>query len=100
MKRPTITQYIQPSLNKSKLEKAKPYKLYLKSQNPFCRIKTYAAAKKKEKKKGKKKGSRLGSPHSSKFSDQMRSDGLDRRKLKPGNQQQWRERMREAESKS
>ena len=30
----------------------------------------------------------------------MWSDDLDRRKLKPGSQQQWRERMREAESKS
>ena len=87
MKCQAITQYIKPSLNKSKLEKAKPYKLYLKSQNPFCRIKTYAAAKKKEKKKGKKKGSRLGSPHSSKFSDQMQSDDLDQRKLELGSQQ-------------
>ena len=48
----------------------------------------------------KQKGSQLGSPHSSEFLDQMRSDDLDQRKLEPGNQQQWRERMREAESKS
>ena len=96
MKCQAITQYIKPSLNKSKVEKAKSYKLYLKSQKPIMQNQNATAKKKKR----KKKGNRLGSPHSSEFSDQMRSDGLDRRKLKPGNQQQWRERMREAETKS
>ena len=48
--------------------------------------------------KKKKKGSRQSS-----FLSQFRifrSDDLDHRKLKPGSQQQWRERMREAKSKS
>ena len=46
VKCPAITQYIQPNLNKSKLEKTKPYKLYLKSQNPLCRIKMHTVVKK------------------------------------------------------
>ena len=51
-------------------------------------------------KKKKKKSNRLSSPHSSEFSDQKRLDDLDQRKLEPSSHQQWRERMREAESKS
>ena len=36
----------------------------------------------------------------SKILNQMWSDDLDWRKLEPGSQQQWRERMRDMESKS
>ena len=59
MKCPAITQYIKPSLNKFKVEKAKPYKLHLKTQKPILQIQNAAAKKKK------KKGNRLGNPHSS-----------------------------------
>ena len=48
----------------------------------------------------KKKGNRLGSPHSLEFSDQMRSNDLDWRKLEPSSQQHWRERIRKAKIKS
>ena len=51
MKRPAITQYIKPSLNKSKVEKAKPYKLHLKTQKPILQNQNAATKKKKEKKR-------------------------------------------------
>ena len=92
MKCQAITQYIKPSLNKSKVQKAKSYKLYLKSQKPIMQNQSNSEEE-------EKKSNRLDSPHSE-FSNQMRSDDLDRRKLKSGNQQWWRERMRKAESKS
>ena len=52
-----ITQYIKPSHNKYKIEKAKSYKLYLKSQKPIMQNQNVAEKK--------KKGNRLSSPHSS-----------------------------------
>ena len=57
MKCPAITQYIKPSLNKFKVEKAKPYKLHLKTQKPILQNQNAATKK--------KKGNRLGNPHSS-----------------------------------
>ena len=43
-----ITQYIKPSHNKSKIEKAKSYKLYLKSQKPIMQNQNVAAKIKKK----------------------------------------------------
>ena len=41
-----ITQYIKPSHNKYKIEKAKSYKLYLKSQKPIMQSQNIATKKK------------------------------------------------------
>ena len=43
-----ITQYIKPSLNKSKIEKATSYKLYLKSQKPIMQNQNIATKKKRQ----------------------------------------------------
>ena len=47
VKHPAITQYIKPSLNKFKVEKAKPYKLHLKTQKPILQNQNAATKKKK-----------------------------------------------------
>ena len=58
VKCPAITQHIKPSLNKFKVEKAKPYKLHLKTQKPILQNQN-AAAKKKRKRQSARQSSLL-----------------------------------------